>query len=143
MEKRIILDEQDINEFHEDAAILRWIYDLMTKEYLISEHSKNMPRFARIINKLEQLQRMKIRLAKKIMKPSFRNGKIGYWHSRYDLYCMGFDGCGDHRITKAISLVEYWNARRYRNEAAKFNKKNPLRPRDLRRSVERLKQYNV
>ena len=59
MEKRIILDEQDINEFHEDAAILRWIYDLMTKEYLISEHSKNMPRFFRIINKLKQLQRMK------------------------------------------------------------------------------------
>ena len=86
---------------------------------------------------------MKIRLAKKIIKPSFRNGKIGYWHSRYDLYCMGFDGCGDHRITKAISLVEYWNARRYRNEAAKFNKKNPLRSRDLRRSVERLKQYSV
>lgn len=56
MEKRIILDEQDINEFHEDAAILRWIYDLMTKEYLIiSEHSKNMPRFARIINKLKLL----------------------------------------------------------------------------------------
>ena len=78
---------------------------------------------------------MKIRLAKKIIKTSFRNGKIGYWHSRYDLYCMGFDGCKDHRITKAISLVERWNARRYRNEAAKFNKKNPLRPRDLRRSV--------
>jgi hypothetical protein len=55
MEKRIILDEQDINEFHEDAAILRWIYNLMTKEYLTSEHSKNIPRFARIINKLEQL----------------------------------------------------------------------------------------
>lgn len=34
---------------------LRWIYDLMTKEYLISEHSKNMPRFARIINKLKLL----------------------------------------------------------------------------------------
>ena len=67
MEKRIILDEQDINEFHEDAAILRWIYDLMTKEYRISEHSKNMPRFFRIINKLKQLQRMKIRLAKKII----------------------------------------------------------------------------
>lgn len=59
MEKRIILDEQDINMFHEDAEILRWIYDLMTKEYRISEHSKNMPRFARIINKLKQLQRMK------------------------------------------------------------------------------------
>ena len=86
---------------------------------------------------------MKIRQAKKIMKPSFLNGKIGYWHSRYDLYCMRFDGCRDHRITKAISLVERWNARRYRNEAAKLNKKNPLRPRDLRRSVERLKQYSV
>ena len=83
---------------------------------------------------------MKIRLAKKIIKPSFRNGKIAYWHSRYDLYCMGFDGRGDHRITKAISLVERWNARRYRNEAAKFNKKNQLRSRDLHRSVERLKQ---
>ena len=86
---------------------------------------------------------MKIILAKKIMNPSFRNGKIGYWHSRYDLHCMGFDGCGDHRITKAISLVERRNARMYRNESAKFNKKNPLRPRDLRRSVERLKQYSV
>ena len=86
---------------------------------------------------------MKIRLAKKIMTPSFRNGKIGYWHSRYDLYCMVFDGCRDHRITKAISLVERWNSRRCRNEAEKFNKKNLLRPRDLRRSVERLKQYSV
>ena len=80
---------------------------------------------------------MKIRLAKKIMKPSFRNGKICYWHSRYDLYCMGFDGCRDHRITKAISLVERWNARRCRNESAKLNKKNPLRQIDLRHSVER------
>ena len=86
---------------------------------------------------------MKIRLAKKIMKPSFRNGKIGYWHSRYDLYCMGFDGFRDHRIAKAISLFERWNTRRYRNEAAKLHKKNPLRPRDLRRSVGRLKQYSV
>ena len=56
---------------------------------------------------------------------------------------MRFDGCGDHRITKAISLVVRWNARSYRNDAAKFNKKNPLRQRDLRRSVERLKQYIV
>lgn len=45
-------------------------------------------------------------LDKKIMTPSFRNGKIGYWHSRYDLHCMGFDGFGDHRITKAISLTK-------------------------------------
>lgn len=71
MEKRIILDEQDINEFHEDAAILRWIYDLMTKEYLISEHSKNMPRFAGIINKLKQLQRMKIKKIKEMNKEIF------------------------------------------------------------------------
>lgn len=35
MEKRIILDEQDIKELHEDAEILRWVYDLMVKEYLI------------------------------------------------------------------------------------------------------------
>lgn len=49
---------------------------------------------------------MKIRLAKKIMTQSFRNGKIGYWHSRYDLYCMGFDGCRDHRIAKAKRLLQ-------------------------------------
>lgn len=55
MEKRIILDEQDIKEFHDDAEILRMVYDLMVKEYRISEYSKNMPRFSRIINKLKQL----------------------------------------------------------------------------------------
>lgn len=55
MEKRIILDEQDINVFHEDAKILRWVYDLMVKEYRISEYSKNMPRFSRIINKLDRV----------------------------------------------------------------------------------------
>ena len=60
-----------------------------------------------LIEKVEQKikQRMKIRLAKKIIKPNIRNGKIGYWHSRYDLHCMWFDGCGDHRIAKAISLT--------------------------------------
>lgn len=55
MEKRIILDEQDINEFHSDADVLQWIYNLMTKEYRISECSKNIPRFARIIDKLKKL----------------------------------------------------------------------------------------
>lgn len=49
----------------------------------------------------------------------------------------------DHRITKAMILAERWNARRYRNEAAKLSKKNPFSPRDLRRSAERLKQYSV
>ena len=88
---------------------------------------------------------MKIRLAKKIMKHNTR-----YWIFRYLCYNrIMLPGAGykvdfkDYRITKAIILVERWNARRYRNEAAKLNKKNPLRPRDLRRSVERLKQYIV
>ena len=88
---------------------------------------------------------MKIRLAKKIMRHN-----TPYWIFRYLCYNrIMLPGAGykvdfkDHRITKAISLVEHWNARMYRNEAAKLNKKNPLRPRDLRRSVEILKQYSV
>lgn len=88
---------------------------------------------------------MKIRLAKKIVKHN-----TPYWIFRYlcynrimlpgPRYKVDFK---DQRIIKAMSLVEHWNARRYRNEAAKFNKKNPLSPRDLRRSVERLKQYSA
>ena len=88
---------------------------------------------------------MNIRLAKKIMRHN-----TPYWIFRYLCYNrIMLPGAGykvdfkEHRITKAISLVEHWNARRYRNEAAKLNKKNPLRPRDLRRSVEILKQYSV
>ena len=88
---------------------------------------------------------MKIRLAKKIMK---RN--TPYWRFRYLCYNhILLPGAGyevdfkDHRITKAMILAERWNARRYRNEAAKLRKKNPFNPRDLRRSAERLKQYNV
>lgn len=88
---------------------------------------------------------MKIRLAKKIMKHN-----TPYWIFRYLCYNrIMLPGAGykvdfkEHRITKAIILVERWNARRYRNEAEKINKKNPFRPRDLRRSVERLKQYSV
>jgi hypothetical protein len=88
---------------------------------------------------------MKVRLAKKIMR---RN--TPYWIFRYLCYnSILLPGAGykvdfkDQRIIKAMSLVEHWNARRYRNEAAKFNKKNPLSPRDLRRSVERLKQYSA
>ena len=91
---------------------------------------------------------MKIRLAKKIMKQARHLSTASdYWYRRLRDFeykiCYGFVGKKDHRITKAISLVERWNARRYRNEASKLNKKNPLRPRDLRRSVERLKQYSV
>lgn len=109
---------------------------------------------------------MKIRLAKKIMKyksivDEYNNGdgsvcdgmKESYWLKRMfghinGVYDETFDPPAripfkDHRITKEIVLDEHWNARRYRNEMAKFNKKNPLSPRDLRRSVERLKQYSV
>lgn len=88
---------------------------------------------------------MKIRLAKKIVRHN-----TPYWIFRYLCYNrIMLPGAGykvdfkDQRIIKAMSLVEHWNARRYRNEAAKFNKKNPLSPRDLRRSVERLKQYSA
>lgn len=100
---------------------------------------------------------MKIRLAKKIMKYkcTFLNmeekyKKKGYnvkwllaWASYDKRKTCRNDLPFDHRITKAMILSERWNARRYRNEAAKFREKNPLSPRDLRRSVERLKQYSV
>lgn len=107
---------------------------------------------------------MKIRQAKKIMKRCYGSPRYirmildglnvskklpkikQYWEPRWALYYAskgGGYGRVDHRIIKAMILAERWNARRYRNEAAKFNKKNPLSPRDLRRSVERLKQYSV
>lgn len=89
---------------------------------------------------------MKIRQAKKIMNYYKRFYGSKYWLWRWGYYCgMKSIGknAGDHRITKAMILAERWNARRYRNEAAKFSEKNQLRPRDLRRSVERLKQYSV
>lgn len=100
---------------------------------------------------------MKIRLAKKIMKHKCtfldleeEYKKKGYnvkwllaWAS-YDKRKMCRNALPfDHRITKAMILAERWNARRYRNEAAKLSKKNPFSPRDLRRSAERLKQYSV
>lgn len=93
---------------------------------------------------------MKIRLAKKIMKARLLMKKnshwfhvinLPYWKMKHNLILT--HKSVDRRITKAISLVERWNARMYRNEAEKFNKKNPLRQIDLRRSVEMLKQYIV
>lgn len=88
---------------------------------------------------------MKIRLAKKIKKLARTDIHWTnlYWRTRIEKHDGGHGFILDHRITKAMSLVEHWNAGRYRNEAAKFSKKNPLSPRDLRRSVERLKQYSV
>lgn len=55
MKKQIVLDEQDIKEFHDDAEHLRWLYNRMV--YLHDEQRSldYMHRFAKIINKLEQL----------------------------------------------------------------------------------------
>ena len=49
----------------------------------------------------------------------------------------------DHRIIKAISLTNHWNARRYINELIKYNKKHPFKLRDVKRDAERLKQCSV
>lgn len=60
MKKQIILDEQDIKELHEDAEHLRWLYNRMVCEHGESVNFDYMHRFAKIFNKLKQLQRMKI-----------------------------------------------------------------------------------
>lgn len=119
MKKQIVLDEQDIKEFHEDAEHLRWLYNRMVCEYGESVNFDYMHRFAKIFNKLKQLQRMKIRLAKKIMKHKCtfldleeEYKKKGYnvkwllaWAS-YDKRKMCRNALPfDHRITKAISLT--------------------------------------
>ena len=85
---------------------------------------------------------MKIRQAKKIMKPSFRNGKIGYWHSRYDLYCMGFDGCRDHRITKAEKITARYS-RKLMNCLTRWAGKTPFEIRDILSSANKLKRYDL
>lgn len=70
-----------------------------------------------------------------------------YWYRRLRDFeykiCYGFVGKKDHRITKAISLTNHWNARMYINELMKTNKKYPSKLRDVQRGAERLKQYNV
>lgn len=100
---------------------------------------------------------MKIRLAKKIMKHKCtfldleeEYKKKGYnvkwllaWAS-YDKRKMCRNALPfDHRITKAISLTDHWNARRYINELIKSNKKHPFKLRDVQRDAERLKQCSV
>lgn len=83
---------------------------------------------------------MKIRLAKKIMRHN-----TPYWIFRYLCYNrIMLPGAGykvdfkDHRIIKAISLTNHWNARRYINELIKSNKKHPFKLRDVQRDAERL-----
>lgn len=82
---------------------------------------------------------MKIRLAKKIMTTSFRNGKIGYWHSRYDLYCKGFDGCRDHRIAKAEKIKARYS-RKLMNCLARLAGETPFEIRDILGSSNKLKK---
>ena len=55
MKKQIVLDEQDIKEFHEDAEHLRWIYNRMMYEYGENANFDYMHRFSKIFNKLKQL----------------------------------------------------------------------------------------
>jgi hypothetical protein len=55
MKKQIVLDEQDIEEFHEDAKHLRWLYNRMACEHGEQRNLDYMHRFAKIINKLELL----------------------------------------------------------------------------------------
>lgn len=55
MKKQMVLDEQDIKEFHEDAKHLRWLYDRMVREHDEKPNLDYMHRFATIINKLKQL----------------------------------------------------------------------------------------
>ena len=55
MEKQIILDEQDIKEFHEDAEHLRWIYNRMLCKHDENVNFDYMRRFVKIFNKLKNL----------------------------------------------------------------------------------------
>lgn len=81
--------------------------------------------------------------------------KSHYWYLRHYAYRplkriqeirkegWGKDLFRDHRISKAISLTNHWNARRYVNELIKLNKKHPFKLRDVQRDAERLKQCSV
>lgn len=55
MERQIILDEQDIKEFHEDAKHLFWIYNRIVCVHGEGRNLDYMHRFTKIINKLKEL----------------------------------------------------------------------------------------
>ena len=55
MKRQIVLDEQNIKEFHEDAKHLRWLYERMVRKYDENPNFDYMHRFATIINKLKLL----------------------------------------------------------------------------------------
>lgn len=81
---------------------------------------------------------MKIRQAKKIMKQVY---KTRYWAYRQGYYCGKTDAgklAGDHRLLKAMRLTQKWEICKMRNNILK---KNPFKPRDLRRSALKLMRY--
>lgn len=73
---------------------------------------------------------------------AFRNGKIGYWHSRYDLYCMGFDGCRDHRITKAEKITARYS-RKLINCLARLEVKTHFEMGDIISNANKIKSFGV
>lgn len=82
---------------------------------------------------------MKIRQAKKIMKEVY---KTRYWAYRQGYYCGKKEAgklAGDHRLLKAMRLTKKWEIRKMRNNILK---KNPFKPRDLRRSALKLMRYS-
>lgn len=84
---------------------------------------------------------MKIRQAKKIMKEVY---KTRYWAYRQGYYCGKKDSgkiAGDHRLLTAMRLTKKWESRKLRNDVNKILEKNPFKPKELCRSVLRLKRY--
>ena len=131
MKKQIVLDEQDIKEFHEDAEHLRWLYNRMVREYGESVNFDYMHRFAKIFNKLKQLQLMKIRLAKKIWARSI-DRLSPYWSIKL-LQCKI-----DNRIVQAAKRVTKWEANNLKNRLEKHVRITPSQAKEIRRSVELL-----
>lgn len=86
---------------------------------------------------------MRIRQAKKIMKQVY---KTRYWAYRLGYYCGKKDSgkiAGDHRLIAAICLTKKWEKRKLQNRLKKILKLNPLKPKELARSVLQLKRYGV
>lgn len=72
--------------------------------------------------------------------------KQQYWEPRWALHFANLGGIrsrDDHRIKKAIILLERWNAHKIKNDAKKLLGTNPFKVRDLHRSVKQLERYNI
>lgn len=55
MKRQIILEEADIAQFHDDAKHLSWIYQRMLLQHNEDYSMDYMRRFAKIIDKLQNL----------------------------------------------------------------------------------------